>query len=169
VPFSVTVSCEEVEKVATTEAALSSVSVQGPVPVQAPDHPENVSPVPGVAVSVTTVPPLKVAVHVDPQLMPAGLLVTVPVPDPCLVTTSCTVAGLKAAVTETPAFITTLQEPVPVHAPDHPAKMLPASGAAVSVTAVPELNPAAQVDPQLMPDGELVTVPVPPPVFVTVS
>jgi hypothetical protein len=44
-------------------------------------QPENVSPEPGVAVRVVGVPTLKFALQVpEEQLMPAGLLVTVPVP-----------------------------------------------------------------------------------------
>ena len=45
----------------------------------------------------------------------------------------------------------------------------PAAGVAVSVTSVPSLNDAAQVAPQLIPAGELVTEPEPVPAFVTVS
>jgi hypothetical protein len=48
---------------------------------------------------------------------------------------------------------------VPVHAPDHPVKAEVASAVAVSVTCVP----CAKV----VPEGLLVTVPVPVPVFVT--
>jgi hypothetical protein len=42
----------------------------------------------GVAVSVTTVPLTKSAAHVAPQLIPAGLLVTVPAPVPARLTVS---------------------------------------------------------------------------------
>jgi hypothetical protein len=72
--------------VAVTEVAAASVTLQVLVPVQPPDHPANVELAFGAAVSVITVPLLKDALHVDPQLMPAGLLVTVPAPVPALCT-----------------------------------------------------------------------------------
>jgi hypothetical protein len=50
-------------------------------PEQAPLNPEKLYPEAGVAVSVTLVPLLKFAVHVPGQLIPAGLLVTVPLPE----------------------------------------------------------------------------------------
>ena len=43
-------------KVAVTDRAAVIETVQGSVPVQAPDQPVNVEPVDGLAVSVTTVP-----------------------------------------------------------------------------------------------------------------
>jgi hypothetical protein len=49
------------------------------------------------------------------------------------------VLRVKAAVADFAAFIVTEHDPVPEHAPDQPAKVELASGAAVSVTAVPEL------------------------------
>src|SRR5579864_2424492 len=54
------------------------VSVQLPVPVQAPDQPAKKAPEAGMAVSLTLVPELNDPVHVDGQLMPVGVLVTVP-------------------------------------------------------------------------------------------
>ena len=71
-------------KVAVTEALLVNVKLQVPVPVQAPDQPANVEAAFGAAVSVTMVPLVKVALHVGPQLIPAGLLVIVPAPVPAL-------------------------------------------------------------------------------------
>src|SRR3954452_166220 len=47
-------------------------------------------------------------------------------------------------------------------------KVEPEAGAAVSATEVPSSNAAEQVTPQLIPDGELVTVPDPAPVLETV-
>ena len=50
------------------------------VPLQPPLNPENLDPELAEAASVTEVPAAKLAVHVVGQLIPAGLLVTVPVP-----------------------------------------------------------------------------------------
>ena len=74
--------------VAVAEAAAVGVRLQVPVPVQAPDQLVNVEPVLGVAVSVTGVPLVKLALHTVPQLIPEGLLVIVPVPVPALATVS---------------------------------------------------------------------------------
>ena len=62
-----------------------------------------------------------------------------------------------------------MQVPVPVHAPDQPAKSEFASGFAVSVTVVPLAKFALHVSPQFMPAGALVTDPVPLPESTTVS
>ena len=75
-------------KAAVTEALAARLTVQVPVPVQAPDHPAKEDPVLGVAVSVTAVELEKLALHVVPQLMPAGELETVPVPAPLVATVS---------------------------------------------------------------------------------
>lgn len=69
-------------KTAVTLCAEFIVTVQvGLLPAQGPAvQPENIHPAAGLAVSVTLVPAVTVAVHVVPQLMPPTLLVTVPVP-----------------------------------------------------------------------------------------
>lgn len=64
------------------------VMVTLPAAVQLPDQPENVEPEAAEAVNVTAVPLLILAVQVLPQLIPTGLLVTVPVPFPARVTAS---------------------------------------------------------------------------------
>src|SRR5947208_11519601 len=146
------------------------VTVQVPVPEQPPPlQLLKVEPAAGVAVSVTTVPLAKPAEQVAPQLIPAGLLVTVPVPVPAGVTVN-TKVGAKVAVTVVAEETVTTHDPVPEHPPPlQPLKVEPAAGAAVSVTAVPPAKLAEQVAPQLMPAGLLVTVPVPVPAFETVS
>jgi hypothetical protein len=74
--------------VAVTELALVNATLQVLVPVQAPDQPANVEVAFGDAVSVTMLPLVKLALHVGPQLIPAGLLVIVPAPVPPLWTVS---------------------------------------------------------------------------------
>src|SRR5437660_122327 len=57
------------------------VTVQGPVPVHPPPlHPVKLEPPVVLPLSVTEVPLGKEAVHTDPQVMPPGLLFTVPLP-----------------------------------------------------------------------------------------
>ena len=73
-----------------------------------------------------------------PQLIP-GVLFTVPLPVPALVTVRMKVSeASKVAVTEVVAVIVTVQEPVPEHPPPlQPEKIEPLAGAAVRVTALP--------------------------------
>ncbi len=157
-------------KVAVTEVAALIVTVQVPVPVQAPLQPVKAEPAAGVAVKVRAVPLAYAAAQVVPQEMPAGALVTVPIPAPALVTVSANDWRAKVAVTELAALTVTVQVAVPEQPPPlQPVKVEPATGAAVKVTAVPLANDAEQVVPQLIPAGALVTVPVPAPALVTVS
>jgi hypothetical protein len=74
------------------------------------------------------------------------------------------------AVTLFAAFIVTTHVGlVPVQAPDQPAKTVWKSGLAVSVTEVPGAKPALQTEPQVMPDGLLLTGPALLPALLTVS
>ena len=76
-------------KAAVTVMLLLIWKVQEPVPVQPPPlQPAKTDPEAGTAVSVTVVPPENDREQVVPQLMPLGLLVTVPLPVPFLVTWS---------------------------------------------------------------------------------
>jgi hypothetical protein len=154
---------------AVTELFALSVTVQAPTPLQAPDQPAKVEPAAGAAANVTAVPLAKVTLHVAPQLIPAGLLVTAPLPVPARVTVKVVTDLLNEAVTELFALSVTVQVAMPLHVPDHPAKVEPASGVAVSVTTVPLLNGALQVFPQLIPSGVLVTVPDPLPERLTLN
>src|SRR6266403_296346 len=172
VPALVTESAkDDCMKVAVTEVAALIVTVQVPVPVQPPPlQPVKVEPAAGVAVSVTTVPVVKAVEQVGSQAIPAGALVTAPLPVPALVTESAKDDCMKVAVTEVAALMGAVQVPVPVQPPPlQPVKVEPAAGVAVSVTAVPLVNEKAQVAPQEMPAGALVTVPLPAPVLLTVS
>ena len=75
----------------------------------------------------------------------------------------------NVAVTETASFMVTVQVPVPEQPPpDQPVKFELLAAVAVRVTEVPNANACAQVDPQSIPAGELVTVPEPVPAFETV-
>ena len=67
------------------------------------------------------------------QEMPAGLLVTVPLP---VTVTDRVRRATNVAVTERFWVIATLQAPVPVQAPDQPVNAKPAAGVAVSATSV---------------------------------
>ena len=111
--------------------------LQVPVPEHAPVQPANTEFASGAAVSVTAVPVLKLAVHVLPQLIPAGELVTVPPPVPVSVTSIGNEVDVNDADTACAEFMVTEQAPVPEHAPLHPEKAEPAAGVAVSVTTVP--------------------------------
>src|SRR5271170_1094459 len=67
----------------------------------------------------------------------------------------------NAAVTLSAALMVTTQLPAPLHAPLQPPKTQPLAGVSLRVTCVPLAKLALQVDPQLIPDGVLVTVPLP--------
>lgn len=121
--------------------------------------------------SVTLVPVAKLALHDDPQEMPAGDEVTCPLPFPLRATLRvCEAAGWNVALTETLADMVTVHvSDVPAQSPAHPANTDPAAGEAVSVTLVPDAKLAVQVLPQLMPVGLDATDPAPAPPRVTAS
>ncbi len=73
-------------KVAETDTAAFMVTLQVPTPVQAPLQPAKVESEEASAVRVTGVPLAKSKEQVAPQSMPAGELVTDPVPVPVLLT-----------------------------------------------------------------------------------
>ena len=76
-------------KVAVTVRAWLMVTVQVPVPEQvSPLQPAKLDPALAVAVSVTLVPVANVLEQAAVQLMPVGLLVTVPPPAPARLTVS---------------------------------------------------------------------------------
>lgn len=87
-----------------------AVTVQLPAPEQSPLQPEKTEPVAAVAVSVTTDPLTKLAEHVVPQLIPAGLLVTVPPPLPANTTETVKVVSVGVSLNATPHPIPQLPE-----------------------------------------------------------
>jgi hypothetical protein len=123
-------------KVAVTAVAAVTVTMQVPAPVQPPPlQPANVELADAEAVNVTCVPLAKFAEHVVGQVIPAGALVTVPVPVPASVTNSPRFGlTLKLAVTDVAAVIVNVQLAVPSQtSPPHPANTEPALGTAVNV------------------------------------
>ena len=72
--------------------------------------------------------------------MPAGVLVTAPLPVPDWVTVNAYVFSAKVAVTPFASLIVTVHAPVPVHAPLQPVSVESLAVVAVSVTLVPELK-----------------------------
>ncbi|HET6789345.1 MAG TPA: hypothetical protein VFH49_15370 [Aquabacterium sp.] len=90
---------DAVLKVAVTALLPFIVSVHAPVPVQAPLQPAKTPPLLAAAVKVTVPPLANAALHVPPQLMPAGLLVIVPVEgaEPFLVTVTVYVVAAAPA------------------------------------------------------------------------
>jgi hypothetical protein len=76
------------------------VTLQAAVPLHPPDQAPKVAFNAGAAVRVTAVPDEKLAVQVDPQLMPEGLLVMVPAPE--VATVSWKVDGGGALTTIEP-------------------------------------------------------------------
>jgi len=150
-------------KVAVTFSLALSVTTQvALLPQLPPLQPAKVELVAAVAVRVIEVPGLKLALQACPQLIPDGLLLTLPVPEP-LKTTVSTGEVLKFAITEVFCISVTLHTPVPLHPPDHPAKNEFAAGDALSATWVPLEKLAVQAWPQLMPAGLLLMVPPPAP------
>ena len=72
--------------VAVTAVAALMVATHDAVPEQAPLQPAKTDPADAAAASVTATPVTKLAEQVFPQLIPAGVLVTVPVPVPAKLT-----------------------------------------------------------------------------------
>jgi hypothetical protein len=128
--------------------------------------------------SVTSVPLAKYAVHVplvvEPlrtQLMPAGALVIVPPPadpGPAVTVSRCGAAVNAALTVLVSALPMVTAHGEPVQAPLNPSKLPPLELPPISVTAAPASNVALQIPlatpaliVQEIPDGELVTLPVP--------
>lgn len=113
------ISCAAWANAALTVAVWPFETVTSQVdPLQSPLKPEKVDPDDGVAVRLTLMPSSKLALQVDGQLIPAGLLVTVPGPE--TVTLNCAaLAPVNVAETDWSLERVTWQD-VPLHAPLNP-------------------------------------------------
>jgi len=154
-----------------TDLARLVATVQvWPETVSQPLHPVKPDNRAGLAVSVTTALLAYDAEHVDPQLIPAGLDVTVPLPRPVLLTVRVKYWRLNVAVTDLAAVTLTVQAvPDTELQPLHPPKREPLFATAVSVTVVPLVYGSEQSAPQLIPAGLDETVPPPAPALLTAS
>jgi hypothetical protein len=130
-----TVRAESAANHPVTVRAASIVTEQVPVPVHVPPvHPTKTDPDPAVCVTVRLVPIGYVVEHVDVQAVPPdGVTLPVPEPDRAIVS-AAVLTAVNVAVVVFAASAVIVQEPVPVHAPDQPPKMLPVAGVAVRVT-----------------------------------
>jgi hypothetical protein len=147
-----------------------------------PLQPPKVDPAATTAVNVTCWPVANEAVlplaQGELQLIPAGLLVMVPVPFPAVDTVRLWV-GLNAACTLRSPVIVTVQVGSPEESVDvlsqplQPPDTDPAPATSVNVTSCPEAKeavlPSAQGELQSIPAGLLVIVPMPFPAVDTVS
>src|SRR5438874_4533511 len=99
----------------------AGASSRAPPPLQ----PRKNDPVAGVAVSVTTVPLSQVAEQLVSHVIPAGVIVTVPLPLAARVTvTAKGTSKSKVAVTIVTSDMVTVQTSVPTHAaPLQPVKI----------------------------------------------
>src|SRR5579864_1146347 len=140
-------------KGAATDASPRTWKVHAaPPPVHGAPNPANRQPAAGAAVSVTFDPPSNGAEHVVGQLMPAGELVTVPLPVGTTLTLNCSLVNVAVTACAVAASVTVHGSVV--EAALQPLKAENAAAVAVSVTAVPWSNDAVHVPGQLMPAGE---------------
>src|SRR3984885_746962 len=128
-------------KFGVTVVFAATVTTQGSMPTQPPpDHPAKVELLAATAGSVTWVPPAKLAEQVVPQLIPDGLLVTVPEPLPVGAIDSMKPLSANFASTVALPVNASVQGALPVHPPPlQSEKFEPALALAVKVigTAVP--------------------------------
>jgi hypothetical protein len=111
---------------AFTFAALGPMDkLHAPVPEHAPVQPPKAEPPAGTAVKTTLDPFAKFEEQVGPQLMPAGALVTCPLPLPIRETLTGDDVELNRAPTAWAEFNVIEQAPVPEHAPLHPENTEP--------------------------------------------
>jgi hypothetical protein len=152
---------------AATVVAAFTVTTQAAVPLQAPLQPVNTEPALAVAVSVTRVPTTTVSLQSVPHATPPGELVTVPDPEPLLVTESVAVApGAPDPLTPREA------ESLPTVKVTLPAKLPETVGRNRTVTVCEPPGLSENDPPDTMLNGALTLADpetVPPLVFCTVK
>ena len=141
-------------KLAVTAASAPSNTEHCPAPAQSPIQPENLQLAAGIATRTTEVPASNWLEQVAPQSMPAGVDTTRP--DPFTATVRrCDPCGgdfcENAAVTESSLPRVSWQGPVPLHAPDQPVNVAPASGTASKRSWVPVARVSLQLPRQSVP------------------
>src|SRR5260221_4792044 len=92
--------CAVVSNAAVTLVAASIVTRHAPIPLHAPLQPANADPSAGAANSATEAAGEKFSVQVAPQLIPAGLEVTLPLPVPDFVTDIAYTVGVTLTEAE---------------------------------------------------------------------
>jgi hypothetical protein len=139
----------EVLKVAVTVAAPPIVHEHvAAVPVHAPLQPAKTEPVDAVAVRVTRVPAVSASVQSVPHAIPAGLLETVPEPEPPFATVSVTAELLEVEpLTERESVS------LPVAKVTLPAKLPVVVGRNRTVTSRLEPPPREKLLPEVMLNG----------------
>ena len=150
-------------KMALTDRRFVTVTVHVvPDTESHPVQPLKSESAPGAAVSVTVVLITKSLAHAVPQLMPAGLDVTVPLPVPVLVAVRVKRWSVKMALTDRAfAIVTVHVAPDTESHPVQPVNSESAAAVAVSVTCEELTNVPEHPAGQLMPAGADVTVPPP--------
>jgi hypothetical protein len=100
--------------------AALMVTLQAPVPLHAPAQPPKIEPVSGDAERDIVLPVANWLLHIAPQDIPAGVLSTVPVPDPVFATVRGIIFWNKYTVPAPPFLLEML--PFPLCPPE--ARML---------------------------------------------
>jgi len=165
-----------VSNVAVTVNDCVSATRQLPVPGQSATlQPAKSEPSFAVGDSITSAPSGSDSLQSGSHEIPAGLLVTLPLPSPSRVTVStCSPGGMGAAVKRAVIAVSlrtvTRQGLVPSHPPPlQPVKVAPVTAVATNLIGVPRLTLVRHAPPQSIPDCWLMIRPAPSPAFRTVT
>src|SRR4030095_7248238 len=149
-----------------THDVLPFAMTTPPAQLRSPLHPVNAEPRAGAARRTTRVAAAKFAEQSVTQSIDPGLPVTRPFPLPLRPTFNVLPLTANMAVQVFLRFMVTTPS-AQSGPPLHPEKTEPEAGVGVRTTVAPFEKSAAQVDPQFIPSGLLVTIPVPVPAVVT--